>query len=1530
MAKKIQTHTFFDGTNSDLADEVIKPSQSRRILNCNVVSTAEGNIGIVTNVKGNIAIEVDLPAGRNKTIGVAVDEEVNKFYFAVWNSEGYHTWYTFDAVSETVSIMMQCRRDTNDVDIFKWKESDVILHTVIKENNLLYWAMKGHPARKINIEKATQKDSSGYGTVILEEYTRAYKKTAEFPPECRYVTDENVKSNHVYRNLFKFAVRFIYDDGEKSVFSDYSMVPIPDEENTNGTLGVPLTNNCIIVSFLTGGMIVKKIEIAMQRTDQETGGSTAFSSIVVLDKDILDIPDNSEYEYRFYNDNTYLPLDDTDAVIMPHLYFPRNPECLAEAGNTLAYANFEEGFPTVPIDVAYEVEYEDLFIPDSTQNQLNDPFITVNTIDNWYESGGFAQAGYRHTTGEVVIGNDVKRGNIFTVRIMNGSTVDSTFSYEATLTDTASTVANALANKFRTHGRMQGSVGSKSGWVDRVVVDGSGAKFRFDIWNRRGADLYHTFTWNVNPVNYSTLKNTGNSVLTNKLGSARRYGIVYRDKNQMKSLSYGNIEAVYIKPLNELGGLKKAIIKLIIKHRAPDWATSYEITSTKNLVQEDYIQILVQNKATVTTILGDTYTDLVIGSLNTYNKIHPNSTLRYEFKKGDRVRLLRLWDVATSTWSYPTDVIDYEVLDYLDITTTTVNKNVTLNSTNIAEVDSPDVNDIGSFIRVNGSEREITGVSTSPVGYQLSSPFSSNRDGGTEHTYPSFEIINSRGVLRIKLNPDYPIDIVAEQKFGLIEVYTPAQTLANSENENYYSLGLSFPITQQNGLYLHSGNIQNQTETQDAIVQIEGYDNYVRNRELPISNNVQNPQVIFSSVEDSSFSDFYVSDLSSLGKTSRLDNSVGVVKFGSRIRYSLPFIEDTRINGFSFFKNLNRADYNDQYGDISRLVSDEGKLYVFKHLKYCWVPIYGRVITDNNNIDIIATSTKVLPDKLEYFLFSAGIGDNPESVVRYGNEIFSVSPNSGYIISIGGNGAIPISKQFGMDKDIRDIIANASKSGAKMFGAFDRKNGYYIVNVEGYDIIVFNAKITNENHAIIPIEDSGVYEILSGPFNGTIEITPTGYNYYPNNNFSGEDYITYRSVGGETRKDVFDVLAVETATAWRGVGLYCIVESGSRTGDAAYSTLEQYDTITGLSTGVTKPNSPSDPDYIDSFEDLLTCPIGAEYVNIAKVNRRLNSQTIRFDFVSDSDLNIIIKQGADFGSPTLAETGIVSSGTHNLSITSNNSDCYIFVVVDGYDYSQITTFKITGAYISTANFNDLTGLIDLSLDQSSIPVSHNNNFSSLTVNQCALLESIEVINHSIVTQDLTNNDLLKYIDFSGGRVMTGLNIGDWSNIETLIVHNSLFTSDGYNPTFVNNIITYMNDISVNPVLLKYGANNSSGVRPSLSMSSKYNSLITKASVIGRNPTVTSVNLTISYTHVGKFIDTVLTLSAPLPVDIFVEIIGSFNDNFGTPIAFNETYTLFAGQLTENYVFEWETTVSDVFLSIRDVTPNPAGGITINY
>lgn len=1517
--KLIHRQVFTEGMNTVLAAELMKSTQYIYALNCDIVSSNEGNLGIISNIKGTVEVPVDLPEGENKTIGVVLDEESNCMYFAVWNSLSFHTWYQFDISSNTVKSILQSITDTGGTNIFNWSEDSVILHADIVRNNLLYWAVEGDHARKFNISKALDKTDTGYGTIILDDFTRAYKKTSVFPPEAEYFTNEDIFNNSVYGYLFKFSIQYIYDDGEESAFSDWSRVPIPTEENSAGYVGVPNMNNGIRVRMLTGGKLVEKIRVVMKKTDLE-GGETVWVNIVVLDKGVLDIPDDSEYEYDFYNNNSYLGIDQTE-VIRPQSYLPRMPKLQAFTNNTMVYGNFKIGYPKIDVDFSASVSYSDLFIPSETENQTNNPFINVVIIDTYYEDGSFLARGWRHTVAEVVIGNDVRRGNVFRMigRASNSVKIDKTV--VATANDDSRSIAAQFYSYMANHERIR--IGGA--WIEPVTRDSTGiSRFRFDFRGETG-DSYLTFQYSAQPVTFNSLKNTGNSVVNEKMGAALRYALYYEDDDGRKTLAYGNNEIVDIDTINDQGGIKQVKTSIRINHMAPSWASRYGIVRTKNLKQLTFIQVLVQSIQNVTTTsLGEEYHDLSLASLYTYQQVNPNATIRYEFKKGDRVRFVGL--MTNGVQSYPSNVIDYEVLDYFPEVRHIINENVVTNGT--AEVvTSVNSNYIGSSIIIGGIEREILGIRSSNDGYILNAVI------GTSQTYPSYEIVNRRGVIRIKISDQYPITINPSNNiYPIVEIYTPYQSLSNSENENYYDIGYKFDIVDG----YHIGNEQDQSAGVPAIINVEGLDNYVRNRPLATNTSITNPNMTLGMVEDPSFSDFYISDLSSYGRATVLDDSEGEVELGNRLVFSSNTVEGTKIVGLNMFDNLSRVDYNDKYGTISRIMYNEGRLYIFKHLKTGWIPVGSKIITDNEGQAFLAASDRLLPESMQYFLWEGGVGDNPESIVRDGNDIFGVSPNSGVIFRIGGNGVIPISKTFGIDNEARDIISSATKSNIRMFGGYNRKKDLYVLNIPEYDKIAYNDTISSSNYRTRDIPILGSWGITSPPGHGSVSINGDVATYSGNQGYSGMDYFSYRAGTGIVRNVCLNILSSDTETSWRGDGQFCVADTeGVRTGEVGWSILAEYDNINEVFTGATKPNTPSDPDYVSPIMDEGICPIQMEFIRLGVLSAEKSSQSITFGITSEDEFNVQVRVGSDYYGALIDETGDVSSGEYTLDLPIAQGEYSIYLLIPTANYDGVSEISITGAYFKSAFFGEVKNITSLILDQSSIPASHNLVFNILDISSNVNLTTLRVIHHNISSINLSTNNILQEINVSRGVSLSSLTIGSWSSLNILRVHDSLFTGTNYSTSFIDSVIASFDaaTISGSGKVLQYGVNNSSGIRPSQSAISSYSSLISKGvAVTGLSPLSNTATLRLNYLDSGDGnYFAAASLSRPLDVVLTVSFLyevrqtsaGPIIDSGGVSFVFQPGDTLKNQNIYSgfgSYVFRFTNV---------NVSPNPAGGIQIN-
>jgi len=989
-------------------------------------------------------------------------------------------------------------------------------------------------------------------------------------------------------------------------------VPLPPKESFTGVNAIPTDNNGIKITIQTGSRIVTQIEIAMVAPKDDLP-NPAWVTIATLDKKKLNIPDNSQFVYNFYNDGSY-PVSNLEKIIRPYSFLPKAPLCQAKARNSIVYSNFNEGFADVPLDTDLEVTYEDLFIEEGTENIFNEPDFSFTDIPNTGaylynrnlnhgqyrdldDSLHFVTSNKRANSLKVTIGNDVKKGNIYTGQMSNGV---HTFyvSYEAKVTDTALTVANEIKQQLlnQTGGnggniikQIMGNIKpAETQPVRNIYIntdDGLGnISFEFSIIDYTDGGYYGASA-SVNPVQFNTLKDTGQSISNMKLGAGIKFGIMYEDFQGRRSLVYTDDNLITTTASqNTLGGIKAPVVTLTIRHFPPIWARYYQIVRTRDLTYADFIQMIIQKVIDVpVTNSGGDYLDLVVGSLYTYQKIHPNTTLQYTFKKGDRLRVITKGDGSY----YP--FFETEILSYKDTTTEVINSNLTVNGTDTITVDSANSDNIGRFILVDGNEREIL-AAPSGTTYTVDSPIGV----ASQPPYLSYELIDRRGLLRIR-RPSTASGVVLDD-LSLVEIFTPSLSGDTLGQKQFFHFNKKFDILNAGtATRYHSANQQSQSAVTDAIVRITEGTVYVRNREMPITNTIPNAQVEIKTIEDPSYSDFYYSELNDNGRDNVEDNKQGVVHFGDRMRYSNIEIENTAINGLNDFDNLDREDYNDKYGFFKLTIATENQILAFKELKDCIVPVFQTVIQDNSGQELLGASKKLLND-IRYYSHDGGIGDNPESYCRNEGQHYHVSANSGCYVRLSRDGVTPISQIYFFDNEARAILARASANNTKIFGEFDRLLASVVWYVEGYNEKSFSQGFNGATWEVLsPALVSPVQTIVTPPTNGVLSTDPTGLTVYtPNTDFVGNDSFTYSTVGGVIRKVCIRVDDVpQRPTGWRQqVGSeFCVEEMGENNGKQGWLVLEEYYLDDSSVTGNEKPNDETDPNYVPPIDNLVDCPL---------------------------------------------------------------------------------------------------------------------------------------------------------------------------------------------------------------------------------------------------------------------------------------------------------------------------------------------------
>lgn len=1168
--KKIATNNFTEAVDVDTSDQYIKPTAVRKMTNMRVYGS--GKRGIATSILGNTLVPNSLPSGLNKCIGWAANEEQGKLYFFNWNSNANHGIYFYNIQSNTITQVLLNLTDTNGVDILKFDPNFPIHHADVIQDTLLYWVEGLNKARKTNILRCIDKTQTGYGTVITEDLITAYKQAPVYSPTWHYKTDLTKSSNYLYGIQIKTCYRFYYYDNEQSDCSPYSDVPLPPNESYLGIGDVSFNNNAIEWSMETGSRDVTKIELLVKINQDD------WASAIVLNKKDLNIPDYSTFIYIFYNDGPLVTVDQAK-VLRPYSFLPKNPKCQSFLNRAMSYANFTEGFPAVHIDATIACTFKPFYLPSGTTSQLNNPAFTSSLISN-SEHGGIFNSWFTTVT-HFLVGADVKKGNVFYIQSFGGNGARP-FSYTATNADTANTVASRIKQWLRTID----AVGT--GTVSGESSAGGNAAWDFTIEAHEGRNAI-TFATSVTKINYSTLLDNGLSFNTIKQGASRKYGIIFYDDDGVTSDVYTTNSLLIRTPFEtEFGsdgitpiGLQQPLHTIKITSLPPSWAKYYSLVRTNDTAT--FIQLLIQQVTTVAVANEDTYLDMIVGSLFTYQLIHPDTILKYEFKRGDRLRLIS--NEAVTPPSLYTPYYETEVLSYSDNVLELVNANITVvspASNNVTPSKAPDVQHIGKYIIINDVQRLITGVSLSGTDYILDFPIQPNvsfaAGSNTTTIYPSYSFRDTRGIIRIKKPPaSYSFTGTSQP---LVEIYRSEQNINNLEYLNFSDFQHKYPI--KNGAFV--GNVQTQDPanpvTTPCIIQISQGDAYVRNRAMPTNNANPNPQVVIDQICDPNFSDFYQSNLYGTGRIYPQDQGFGEVLFTQRVRFSNNYIQGTRINGLNDFNNLDRKDYNDQYGAIvlSRMRGDY--LFLFKQLKTTWTPVSKRIISDNAGNNILQTSNELL-NELQYSAWEGGIGDNPESWLDDGSYQKFASSNSGVFIRIAQDGSIPISSLYLFDKKARGILSEIARNKVKITGTHDRLNGEDVWAIPPYIDYIFNGSFyTNDWKTTLNLYPAGTtWAIIAQPAHATATVTGDQIQITGTSTL-GADFFTFQGTKPDTSltpviKLCFNVVAdPNPVLIWviDATTNYCYAPGGLNNGQQGWKVLDEKNIATGVLTGRIMPN----------------------------------------------------------------------------------------------------------------------------------------------------------------------------------------------------------------------------------------------------------------------------------------------------------------------------------------------------------------------
>jgi hypothetical protein len=300
-------------------------------------------------------------------------------------------------------------------------------------------------------------------------------------------------------------------------------------------------------------------------------------------------------------------------------------------------------------------------------------------------------------------------------------------------------------------------------------------------------------------------------------------------------------------------------------------------------------------------------------------------------------------------------------------------------------------------------------------------------------------------------------EIVFEKDFTLRELF--AGTLIEAYNSKldieediFFEFGECFEVGEDSqGNKYHKGHIQNQDPINPGTTPATGRfrfgDTYYRLRSFGF-NSVNNPGFI----DDDSVSDFYPSEVESIGRANGINNDFFQKWRPNQIRHGGRYVPDSNVNDLSRFLSSDFQPLPIGYGDINKLILASNVLLSIHEFRWVSNYIEEGIVRKQGGTNEIIASTQVFDSFRAAKPITGTI--NPESVQEWRGKVFAIDINKGIVNKYDANGITAIS-EFKM-KDFFSDISKVSletvkgNTGQKIIGFIDPKREEYILSFREY------------------------------------------------------------------------------------------------------------------------------------------------------------------------------------------------------------------------------------------------------------------------------------------------------------------------------------------------------------------------------------------------------------------------------------------------------------------------------------------------
>ncbi len=279
---------------------------------------------------------------------------------------------------------------------------------------------------------------------------------------------------------------------------------------------------------------------------------------------------------------------------------------------------------------------------------------------------------------------------------------------------------------------------------------------------------------------------------------------------------------------------------------------------------------------------------------------------------------------------------------------------------------------------------------------------------------------------------------------ALFEIYTPKPA---TDEKLFFEFGETYRILEMAGIKYHQGQSQDQDPNNPYTTPATGVftngDAYYRTRVIPYTNATASVIGIAPTIDDSSISDFFLSNDQSIGRINIVNQSAARIRREKVLRFSGEYVKDTKINGLSWNRFQDQEQIQKGDGAITKLQMAGRVLLAIQPSAVNSVYINENEFRDAGGNSSIIKSDSFLGSINPLQGLYGTI--NPESVQEYEGRVRFWDGLHGAVIRYSNDGLTPIS----MYKTI-SYFSNKSKELLAVgsdeiyaFGFFDPKNNEY-------------------------------------------------------------------------------------------------------------------------------------------------------------------------------------------------------------------------------------------------------------------------------------------------------------------------------------------------------------------------------------------------------------------------------------------------------------------------------------------------------